>query len=62
MILIDADDTHLYSVRMVLVNGALEICDEYSLKDYIQIKEPIIVESVQEYPDAKPDDPSKILN
>lgn len=61
MILIDADDTHLYSVRMVLVNGALEICDEYSLKDYIQIKEPIIVESVQEYPDAKPDDPSKNL-
>lgn len=61
MILFDADDTHLYSARMVLVNGALEICDEYSLKDYIQIKESIIVESVQEYPDAKPDDPSKGL-
>ena len=61
MILIDADDTHLYSARMVLVNGALEICDEYSLKDYIQINEPIIVESVQEYPNGKPDDPSKNL-
>ena len=61
IVLIDADDTQLYSARMVLVNAALEVCDEYDLKDYIQIKEPVIVESAREYSNGKPDDPSKGL-
>lgn len=61
MILFDADDTQLYSARMVLVNGNLEVCDEYSLKDYINIRESVIVESVNEYPGGKPEDPSKGL-
>lgn len=61
MILFDADNTQLYSARMVWVNAALEICDEYDLKDYIEIKDPVVVESVQEYPHGKPEDPSKGL-
>lgn len=61
MVLFDADDTQLYSARMVLVNAALEVCDEYDLKDYIEIKEPVMVDSVQEYPHGKPEDPSKGL-
>ncbi|WP_299448184.1 DUF5986 family protein [uncultured Phascolarctobacterium sp.] len=61
MILFDADDTQLYSARMAFVNRNLEVCDEYSLKDYIHIKEPVIVESTNEYPNRKPEDPSKGL-
>lgn len=61
MVLFDADDTQLYSARMVLVNGALGICEEYNLKNYIEIKEPVMVDSVHEYPHGKPEDPSKGL-
>ena len=57
LILFDADETSLYSARMVLVNGALEICSERSLDKYIPIHEPIITESANEYPDNAPVDP-----
>lgn len=60
-ILFDAGRTELYGARMVLLNGSLEICDEYDMRDYIRFEESVIVESVNDYPNNTPDDPTKGL-
>lgn len=57
LILFDADETNLYSARMVLLNGALEICSERSLNEYIDIRDSVITESVNDYPDKGSMDP-----
>ena len=60
-ILFDAGRTELYGARMVLLNGCLEICAEYDLGKYIHFEESVIVESVNDYPNNTPDDPTKGL-
>lgn len=62
LILFDADEINLYSARMVLLNGSLAICDCRDLNNYIKFHEPVITESVNDYPNNTPADPYNRLN
>lgn len=61
LVLFDADRESLYSMRLVLINGALEICDEDNLSAYIKLEQSIVTENVIEYPEIMFVDPSKGL-
>ena len=58
LILFDADKQNLLSARMVLLNSELEIYAEENLNKYIRTKTSIVVDSVADYPDKKPVDPT----
>lgn len=61
VVLFEADKGSLYSIRLVLVNGALEVCDQINLNEYIERTQSVVADSVTEYPEMAPVDPTKSL-
>lgn len=62
IILFDADKENLYSVRLVVVNGALEICYEENLNNYICMTTPIVLNDVKDNPEDNYISPEKGLS
>lgn len=61
VILFDADKENLYSIRLVVINGALEICAEEDFSNHIRITTPVVTNDIKDNPKDNYIDPGKGL-